>query len=64
MIVDCLERYLQCWVVSLAGYLGLVQVSARDGGKLERGETVTRGESLIDINSVTADLVEEEDEKS
>ena len=51
-------------MVSLAGYLGLVQVSARDGGKLERGETVTRGESLIDLNTVTADLVEEEDEKS
>ena len=51
-------------MVSLAGYLGLVQVSARDSGKLERGETVTRGESLIDVNTVTADLVEEEDEKS
>ena len=51
-------------MASLARYLGLVQVSARDGGKLERGETVTRGESLIDLNSVTADLVEEEDEKS
>ena len=33
-------------------------------GKLERGETVTRGESLIDLNTGTADLVEEEDEKS
>ena len=51
-------------MVSLAGYLGLVQVSARDSEKLERGETVTRGESLIDLNTVTADLVEEEDEKS
>ena len=51
-------------MVSLAGYLGLVQVSARDGGQLERGETATREESLIDLNTVTADLVEEEDEKS
>ena len=60
-----LERCLQCWVVSLAGYLGLVQVSVRDGGKLERGETASRGgESLIDLNTVTADLVEKEDEKS
>ena len=38
----------------MAGNLGLVQVSARDGGQLERGETATRGESLV----------EEEDEKS
>ena len=34
-------------MVSLVGYLGLVQVSARDGGQLERGETVTRGEFVI-----------------
>ena len=59
-----LERCLQCWLVSLAGYLGLVQVSVRDGGKLERGKTASRGESLIDLNTVTADLVEKEDEKS
>ena len=51
-------------MVSLARYLGLVQVSARDGGQLERGEPASRGESLIDLNTVTADLVEEEDEKS